>query len=140
MISVRSQCFDQPPYTSCNFCLNIFLLLIFSLNVYFFEIHIISKLTQTVYTYFFLFSFFFSVFYLTGTFRLRFRNFETNDIAWNSDIYAVESAIENLQSTGGATFQGDVTVEVIRGHPECNATVCCAYNRTNGTSFHGNMM
>ena len=59
---------------------------------------------------------------------------KTNDIAWNSDIYAVESAIENLQSTGGATFQGDVMVEVTRGRPECNATACYAYNRTNGTS------
>jgi hypothetical protein len=76
----------------------------------------------------------------SGSFRLRYRNYETIDIPYDSDIYGLESALENLQSVGGATFQGDVTVEVTRGDPNCNATACCAYNRTNGTSFHGNVM
>jgi hypothetical protein len=75
-----------------------------------------------------------------GSFRLRFRNYETVDIQHDADIYAVEKALEDLQSVGGATYQGDVTVEVTTGDPNCNQTACCAYNRTNGTSFHGNML
>ena len=61
-------------------------------------------------------------------FCLGFRNYETIDIPWNSDIYGVESALETLQSVGGATFQGDVTVQVTRGNPECGATACCAHS------------
>jgi hypothetical protein len=70
----------------------------------------------------------------SGVFRLRFRGYETADLSWDSTIYDVEKAIEGLQSTGGpmgATWQGDVIVEVTKGHPTgCNATACCAYNST----------
>jgi hypothetical protein len=76
----------------------------------------------------------------SGTFRLRFRNYETVDIPYDSDIYGVEKALEDLQSTGGATYQGDVTVEVAKGDPNCNATVCCAHNRTDGTGYYGNTL
>ena len=46
-----------------------------------------------------------------GSFRLRFRNYETVDIQHDADIYAVEKALEDLQSVGGATYQVPVEVK-----------------------------
>merc|ERR1719502_376607 len=70
----------------------------------------------------------------SGSFRLRYKGYETGDLSWDSSVYQIEAAIEGLESTGGpagATYAGDVTVEVTKGHPTgCNETACCAFNTT----------
>lgn len=67
-----------------------------------------------------------------GTFKLRFRTKVTAPIAFNANKNELEAAIEKLDSLGGATYSGDVTIELV---PNTAGTICSSDPGVNGTKI-----
>merc|ERR1712146_513890 len=67
-----------------------------------------------------------------GTFKLRFRTKVTAPIPFNANKEVLEKAIEALDSLGGATYAGDVKIELV---PNTGSQICSANAGANGTKI-----
>lgn len=67
-----------------------------------------------------------------GTFKLRFRTKVTNPIPYNADKSVLEKEIEALDSLGGATYAGDVKIELV---PNTESQICSNDPGNNGTKI-----
>merc|ERR1711871_833065 len=67
-----------------------------------------------------------------GTFKLRFRTKVTNPIPYKADKPVLEKEIEALDSLGGATYAGDVKIELV---PNTASEICSRDAGYNGTKI-----